>query len=34
MGGDGVYYSDANGESGWSLPVKTQVLMSPAPGMP
>ena len=26
MGGDGVYYSHANGESGWSLPVKTQVI--------
>jgi Sugar kinases, ribokinase family len=26
MGGDGLYYSHANGESGWSLPVKTRVV--------
>lgn len=26
MGGDGVYYSHANGEHGWALPVKTQVI--------
>lgn len=26
MGGDGVYYSDINGESGWSAPVKTKVI--------
>lgn len=26
MGGDGVYYSDMQGESGWSSPLKTQVV--------
>lgn len=26
MGGDGVYYSDINGESGWSAPIKTNVI--------
>lgn len=26
MGGDGVYYSDINGERGWSPPIKTQVI--------
>lgn len=26
MGGDGVYYSDINGESGWSRPLKTNVI--------
>lgn len=26
MGGDGVYYSHINGESGWSPPVKTRVI--------
>ncbi|WP_248623122.1 pseudouridine kinase [Citrobacter koseri] len=26
MGGDGVYYSDINGENGWSLPIKTNVV--------
>lgn len=26
MGGDGVYYSDIDGESGWSLPIKTHVV--------
>jgi len=26
MGGDGVYYSDLDGVSGWSPPVKTQIV--------
>lgn len=26
MGGDGVYYSDISGESGWSAPIKTNVI--------
>ncbi|MEO3991062.1 pseudouridine kinase [Pseudocitrobacter cyperus] len=26
MGGDGVYFSDINGEQGWSAPLKTQVM--------
>ena len=26
MGGDGVYYSDISGSSGWSLPIKTHVI--------
>lgn len=26
MGGDGVYYSEKGGESGWSQPIKTQVV--------
>ncbi len=26
MGGDGVYYSELGGASGWSLPIKTQVI--------
>lgn len=26
MGGDGVYYSHINGERGWSLPIKTDVI--------
>ncbi|MGK9172370.1 pseudouridine kinase [Yokenella regensburgei] len=26
MGGDGVYYSELGGESGWSLPFKTQII--------
>ena len=25
-GGDGVYYSDISGESGWSAPIKTNVI--------
>ncbi|CAM6382418.1 MULTISPECIES: pseudouridine kinase [Citrobacter] len=26
MGGDGVYYSEKQGDSGWSPPIKTQVI--------
>ncbi|HEB6949670.1 TPA: pseudouridine kinase [Salmonella enterica subsp. enterica serovar Hvittingfoss] len=26
MGGDGAYFSEINGESGWSLPVKTHII--------
>ncbi|MEX3019984.1 pseudouridine kinase [Kluyvera sp. STS39-E] len=26
MGGDGVYYSDIHGETGWSRPIKTNVI--------
>ncbi|MBM3071116.1 pseudouridine kinase [Lelliottia sp. RWM.1] len=26
MGGDGVYYSNIDGESGWSLPIQTRVI--------